>query len=292
MEKFQVNQEAELLKYMQEIYPDRSRSAVKKMLQHGQFIIEGKPVTQFNYPLKKGQIVYVLSQKESKQIDYLESVSVIYEDRDLLAVEKESGLLSVPSENAAPGEDSAYIQVMGYVQSVDTRGEVFSVHRLDRETSGVMLFAKNKRTETILQENWSDLMLKRSYTAVVEGGYFPEGKGTHTSYIKELDNYQMISSPEDNGGKFAETKYEKIKSNALYSLVEAQLVTGRRNQIRLHMKDMGHPVAGDSKYGAASNPINRLALHAASLEVIHPITEEELVFESQVPGSFLNLVSE
>lgn len=290
MEKFQVNQETELLKYMQEIYSDRSRSAVKKMLQHGQFIIEGKPVTQFDYLLKKGQIVYVLSQKESKQIDYLESVSVIYEDRDLLAVEKESGLLSVPSENAAPGEDSAYIQVMGYAQSVDTRGEVFSVHRLDRDTSGVMLFAKNKRAETILQEHWSEFALKRSYIAVVEGGDFPAGEGTHTSYIKELDNRQMISSPEDNGGKFAETKYEKIKSNALYSLVEAQLVTGRRNQIRLHMQDMGHPVAGDSKYGAASNPINRLALHAASLEIIHPITEAELVFESQVPDSFLNLV--
>lgn len=290
MEKFYVNQETELLKYMQDVFSDRSRSAVKKMLQHGQFIIEGKPVTQFNYPLKKGQVVYALSQKESKQIDYLESVAVIYEDRDLLAIEKESGLLSVPSENAAPHEDSAYIQVMGYIQSVDTRGEVFSVHRLDRDTSGVMLFAKNKRVENILQERWSELVRKRSYKAVVEGGDFPEGKGTHTSYIKELDNYQVISSPEDNGGKFAETKYEKIKSNNLYSLVEAELVTGRRNQIRLHMKDMGHPVSGDIKYGAVSNPLNRLALHATSLEIIHPISQEELIFESKVPNSFINLV--
>lgn len=290
MEKFYVNQETELLKYMQDVFSDRSRSAVKKMLQHGQFIIEGKPVTQFNYPLKKGQVVYALSQKESKQIDYLESVAVIYEDRDLLAIEKESGLLSVPSENAAPHEDSAYIQVMGYIQSVDTRGEVFSVHRLDRDTSGVMLFAKNKRVENILQERWSELVRKRSYKAVVEGGDFPEGKGTHTSYIKELDNYQVISSPEDNGGKFAETKYEKIKSNNLYSLVEAELVTGRRNQIRLHMKDMGHSISGDSKYGAVSNPLNRLALHATSLEIIHPISQEELIFESKVPNSFINLV--
>lgn len=290
MEKFYVNQETKLLKYMQEVFSDRSRSVVKKMLQHGQFIIEGKPITQFNYPLKKGQVVYVLSQKESKQIDYLESVSVIYEDRDLLAIEKESGLLSVPSDNAAPHEDSAYIQVMGYVQSVDTRGEVFSVHRLDRDTSGIMLFAKNKRVEKILQERWSELVLKRSYMAVVEGSDFPEGKGTHTSYIKELDNHQMISSPEDNGGKFAETKYEKIKSNKLYSLVEAELVTGRRNQIRLHMKDMSYPISGDSKYGAVSNPLNRLALHATSLEIIHPITQEVLIFESKVPNSFINLV--
>lgn len=290
MEKFYVNQETELLKYMQEVFSDRSRSVVKKMLQHGQFIIEGKPVTQFNYPLKKGQVVYVLSQKESKQIDYLESVSVIYEDRDLLAIEKESGLLSVPSENAAPHEDSAYIQVMGYVQSVDSRGEVFSVHRLDRDTSGVMLFAKNKRVEKILQERWSELVLKRFYMAVIEGSDFPEGKGIHTSYIKELDNHQMISSPEDNGGKFAETKYEKIKSNKLYSLVEAELVTGRRNQIRLHMKDMSYPISGDSKYGAVSNPLNRLALHATSLEIIHPITQEVLIFESKVPNSFINLV--
>ena len=290
MEKFYVNQETELLKYMQEVFSDKSRSAVKKMLQHGQFIVGGKPVTQFNYPLKKDQVVYVLSQKESKQIDYLESVTVIYEDRDLLAIEKESGLLSVPSENAAPDEDSAYIQVMGYVQSVDSRGEVFSVHRLDRNTSGVMLFAKNKRAEKILQDRWSELVLKRSYTAVVEGCDFPEEKGTHTSYIKELDNYQVISSPDDNGGKFAETKYKKIKSNDLYSLVEAELVTGRRNQIRLHMKDMGHPISGDSKYGAASNPLNRLALHAVSLEIIHPISQEELIFESKVPNSFINLV--
>lgn len=290
MEKFYVNQETKLLKYMQEVFSDRSRSVVKKMLQHGQFIIEGKPITQFNYPLKKGQVVYVLSQKESKQIDYLESVSVIYEDRDLLAIEKESGLLSVPSDNAAPHEDSAYIQVMGYVQSIDTRGEVFSVHRLDRDTSGIMLFAKNKRVEKILQERWSELVLKRSYMAVVEGSDFPEGKGTHTSYIKELDNHQMISSPEDNGGKFAETKYEKIKSNKLYSLVEAELVTGRRNQIRLHMKDMSYPISGDSKYGAVSNPLNRLALHATSLEIIHPITQEVLIFESKVPNSFINLV--
>lgn len=289
MKKFIVDKNEELLNYMQEQFANYSRTRVKKMLQHGQFIIDGKSITQFDHPLEKGQVVYVLSQRESKQIDYLENISIIYEDNELVVIEKEAGLLSVPTDDPKPDEDSALIQLMGYLKEIDPTEQIYSVHRLDRDTSGVMLFAKDKGIQEALQENWSELVTTRGYTAVVEGDFSHES-GTYTSWLKELANMQMISSQTDNGGKFAETKYRKIKSNRDHSLMEVELVTGRRNQIRVHMKDMGHPVVGDSKYGNKSNPIKRLGLHASKLELIHPITREKLVFESDVPQEFLKLV--
>ncbi len=289
MKKFIVDKNEELLKYMQDQFANYSRTRVKKMLQHGQFIIDGRSITQFDHPLEKGQVVYVLSQRESKQIDYLENISIIYEDNELVVIEKEAGLLSVPTDDPKPDEDSALIQLMGYLKEIDPTEQIYSVHRLDRDTSGVMLFAKDKGIQEALQENWSELVTTRGYTAVVEGDFSHE-PGTYTSWLKELANMQMISSQTDNGGKFAETKYRKVKSNGDYSLMEVELVTGRRNQIRVHMKDLGHPVVGDSKYGNKSNPIKRLGLHASKLELIHPITREKLTFESEVPEEFLKLV--
>jgi 23S rRNA pseudouridine1911/1915/1917 synthase len=274
---------------MQEQFSNYSRTRVKKMLQHGQFIIDGRSITQFNHPLKDGQVVYVLSQRESKQIDYLENISIIYEDNELVVIEKEAGLLSVPTDDPTPDEDSALIQLMGYLKEIDPTEQIYSVHRLDRDTSGVMLFSKNKSIQEMLQANWGELVKTRAYTAVVEGD-FPHESGTYSSWLKELDNMQMVSSQTDNRGKFSETKYRKIKSNKNYSLLEVELITGRRNQIRVHMKDLGHPVVGDSKYGDPSNPIKRLGLHASKLELIHPITEESMVFESEAPQKFLELV--
>lgn len=280
MKKYRVTHDAPLLAYMQEIFHHQSRSKVKKMLQHGQFIINHESITQFDYPLREGQVVGVLSQRESKQIDYLENIDLLYEDADLL---------SVPTEHPTPDEDSALLQAQVYIQSVDPLGEIYPVHRLDRETSGLMMFAKNQKVQEILQKNWKQLVKTRAYTLLVEGD-FPNESARYKSWLKELDNKQMVSSLTDNGGKYAETLFKKCSSNGQWSLLQASLLTGRRNQIRIHCYKMGYPILGDPNYGHAANPLGRLCLHANQLEFIHPSSHKFMSFESPAPQAFFDLL--
>lgn len=288
MEVYQVDQDTELLKFMFEVFSNKSRKVVKKMLSHGQFVINGEVVTQFNHPLKAGQEVYVLNQNESKQLAHLTGISIIHEDSDLFVIEKAAGLLSVPSDDPDPDEDSAYVQLVSYTKQVNPKSEIFIVHRLDRATSGIMIFAKKQEVQDHLQDHWQSMVKKRLYTAVVEGN-ISKDQGTISSWLNEDKNQIVRSSKQDNGGKHAVTHFKKIQANKEYSLVEAELETGRRNQIRVHMNDLGHPVAGDTKYGSQSNPLKRLGLHAMRLDFIHPTKEELVSYSSPNPKSFNKL---
>jgi len=288
MEVYQVDEDTELLKFMLKVYSNKSRTAVKKMLNHGQFIIDGEVVTQFNHPLKAGQEVYIMSQNRSKQLSHLTSISIIHEDKDLIVIEKAAGLLSVPSDHPELDEDSAYLQLENYVKQANHNNQIFIVHRLDRDTSGVMIFAKKKEVQESLQANWQDVVKKRMYTALVEGHIFKD-KGTISTWLTEDNNQMVQSSNYDNGGKKAITHFKKVQANKDYSLMEVELETGRRNQIRVHMSGLGHPVAGDKKYRSQSNPVKRLGLHAKQLDFIHPTTQELVSFSSPNPKAFYKL---
>lgn len=215
---------------------------------------------------------------------------VLYEDHDILVVNKRSGLLTVSS--AKDKEKTAYYRLTDYVRKGNkkSKNRVFIVHRLDRDTSGVIVFAKNEKAKRTLQDQWQTF--KKTYFAVVRG-ILPEKQGVITSYLAENSIHKMysvnINNPEK--GKLAKTGYKVLKESEKYSLLEVDLLTGRKNQIRVHFSEKGYPVAGDKKYGEQNKNIKRLTLHAASLTMLHPFTKEEMTFESKVPGYFYSLVS-
>jgi tRNA pseudouridine32 synthase/23S rRNA pseudouridine746 synthase/23S rRNA pseudouridine1911/1915/1917 synthase len=215
---------------------------------------------------------------------------VLYEDHDILVVDKRSGLLTV--SNAKDRENTAYYMLTDYVRKGNkkSKNRIFIVHRLDRDTSGVIVFAKTEKAKHTLQEQWS--AFKKTYSAVV-CGRLSEKEGVITSYLAENSIHKMYSVNKRNQdkGKLAKTAYKVLKESEKYSLLEVDLLTGRKNQIRVHFAEKGFPVAGDKKYGGKAKNIKRLTLHAVSLTMVHPFTKEEMTFESKVPGYFYSLVS-
>jgi 23S rRNA pseudouridine1911/1915/1917 synthase len=206
----------------------------------------------------------------------------LHEDNDLIVIEKEPGLLSIASEDEK--HLTAYRQLTDYVRNVNPKNRIFVVHRLDRDTSGVMVFAKNKEAQQTLQNSWQESVRERAYIALVEGAVKKDG--TVTSWLTENKMFMVYSSPKPNDGKKAITHYKVLQSNRNFSLLQVNLDTGRKNQIRVHMSDIGHPVVGDKKYGSRNNAIGRLGLHANAIELKHPTTGESMRFESKTPASF------
>lgn len=213
-------------------------------------------------------------------------ITVIYEDQDILVVTKQCGVLTIATENER--ESSAYYMLTDFVKRGNSKSKnrIFIVHRLDRDTSGLLVFAKNERSKRFLQDNWPDFQKK--YIAVVEGR-LSEKEGVLSSYLSENKAFKVYSSDNATQGKWAETAYRVIQFNNTYSLVDIELLTGRKHQIRVHFSEMGNPVAGDKAYGAKSNPLQRLGLHSYSLIIDHPSTGEELHFESVIPERFFQV---
>jgi len=211
-------------------------------------------------------------------------VKIVYEDKDLIVIEKNEGILSMP---ATAKQYSAKQVLDEYFQKRHFKCTAHTVHRLDRETSGLMMYAKNREIAQILEDNWHDIVFDRRYVAVVSGQMDREG-GTIESWLKDNKAYITYSSPEDpGGGKYSITHYHTLKTTPRCSLVELKLETGRKNQIRVHMQDIGHPVLGDRKYGDGNDPIGRLCLHAYRLDFYHPRTGEVMNFETPFPREFM-----
>lgn len=280
-----MKEEMELLEFLFSALSHRSRNSVKSILSRGQVRIDGRVETQYNYLIKQGEKVHIIKNKLAKRRDLLIGLSIKYEDKDLIVVEKDAGLLSVAT--ATERELTAHRQLMNYVQSKRPNNRVFIVHRLDQETSGLLVFAKNERVKNKLQETWSKSVKERLYLALVEG-QVNKRSGKITSWLKETKSHTVYSSRDKKNGRHAITHYQLIQGNQDYSLLEVSLQTGRKNQIRVHMQDIGHPVVGDKKYGATKNPINRLGLHAYVLTFIHPVSGKTLRFTSAAPQSFYN----
>ncbi len=229
-----TKREVKLLEFLYESFPDRSRKYIKSLLEQKQIMIRNQVVTRFDYPLTPGMDIIILKKKLSQMVT-LRNLNLLYEDEHLLVIEKSAGLLSVAT--AKENEETAFSILKRYVKKSHHRAEVYIVHRLDRDTSGIMMFAKSKEIQKKLQDNWEAAVTKRIYYAVVEG-HVQNAEGEIVSSLKENKALTMYSSKTPGDGQKAITHYRVLKSNTRYTLLEVSLQTGRKNQIRVHLQDM------------------------------------------------------
>jgi len=275
-----VSRPCKLLEFLCASFPERSRKSVKALIELKQIMIRDQFITWFNYQLEPGMDVIVL-KKNTSQNRTLRKMNLLFEDDHLIVIEKSAGLLSVASEKG--NDETAFSILKSAVKKNHRDAEVHVVHRLDRDTSGVMMFAKSKEIQQKLQDDWDAIVTKRIYYAVVEG-CVKNLKGEIVSSLKEDKSLKVYSSNTPGDGQKAITRYRVLKSSPRYTLLEVELKTGRKNQIRVHLQDIGHSIAGDKKYGATTNPLRRLALHAGILEFTHPATGKRMHFETPIPA--------
>ncbi len=282
---FPVEEADTLLNFLFRIFADKSKTTVKSYLSHKQVAVNQIACSQFDRALQPGDTVAVNFDRNFSELKH-PMLSLVYEDDYLIIVNKKNGLLTVSTDLVK--DKTAFRIVSDYVKGQHPQNRIFVLHRLDKDTSGLLVFAKDQQIQSEMQRNWERIVTDRKYVAVVEG--CPEKtSGELSSYLLENKAFKVYSS--DNGeGQFARTRFNVIKASNQYSMVELELETGRKNQIRVHMSEFGYSIAGDKKYGAKSNPINRIALHAFKLTFVHPVTKQELNFETPIPKSFQLLV--
>lgn len=282
-EHYQVKEEAPLLEWLLANLK-QSKSKVKATLQGRGIKVDNKVVTQFDYMLVPGMQVSI---SKTKRNDSFKSryVKIVYEDQYLVVIEKNIGILSM-----AAGHKSLNVKSVldDYFHKSHQTCRAHVVHRLDRDTSGLMVYAKDMQTEQILEKNWHNIVYDRRYVAVLSG-QMEDNDGTIANWLKDNKAYVTYSSPTDNGGKYAVTHFHVFDRSENHSLVEFKLETGRKNQIRVHAADMQHPVCGDVKYGNGDDPLHRLCLHAYVLCFHHPVTREPMEFETPIPTTFRSL---
>lgn len=283
-----VGEETTLLPFLLGQVKGKSRNAVKGLLTHRQVLVEGQVATRHDVALKPGSKVTILPPDDPAPADL--PFPICYEDDWLLAIEKPAGLLSVASDREK--DRTAWRMVSDAYHVKDPAGRLFVVHRLDQDTSGLLLFAKSQEVKETLQKNWDSLVRERGYLAVVEG-HPPEEQGLVRSWLKETKTHLVYSVDAPcKEGKEAITEYQVVKTNGTYSLLELFLQTGRKNQIRVHMKELGCSVVGDKRYGGQKSPIGRLCLHAHRLVFSHPVTGQLVTLKSRKPRDFNRLFRE
>lgn len=276
-----------LMKFIQLMLPAMSHNNLKGLLKHGQVQLCGVITSQFDEPVKPGDTVAVNLSRPFVSFRH-PRLKIIYEDDDVIVVNKGYGLLSVGTDRKQK-DITAYAALKDYVKKLHPNNKIFIVHRLDRDTSGLMMFAKNIAAQETMRHNWNNMVLERTYVAVLEG-IMEEDSGVIRSRLAENSQYEVYTTHVPDEGKLAVTRYKVLARGSGYTLAEFSLDTGRKNQIRVHAKDLGHPIVGDRKYGAKSSPIARLALHARSLRFVHPLTRKDMRFELPVPTRFSSLV--
>ncbi len=291
---FRVEAHGELMSFLLSKLGGMTRTSVKQLLSQRRVTVNAGIQTRHDTPVKPGDMVQINQGRGNVELRH-PKLRVIYEDNALIVVEKKNGLLTVPY-NPKSSEMTAYSILKDYVRKQSNRNTVHVVHRLDRETSGVLVFAKSAELQEYMRTYWKQLVTRRTYVALVEG-HLEKKEGTITSWLTEDHQTAMVySSDKDNGGQKAITNYKVLKATTIgegdqemnISLVELNLETGRTNQIRVHMQSIGHPIIGDRKYGHGNeySPIDRLCLHARTLEFIHPMTEKKVRFEAPLPKEF------
>lgn len=280
-----VREPMELMAFLSAKMPQASRTKLKSILSKRIVYVDNVITTQYNFPLQPGMKVQISRDKNTKEF-HNKLLKIVYEDAYLIVINKAEGVLSVNTDRQK--ERTAYTILNEYVKRSGRRNNVYIVHRLDRDTSGLMMFAKDEKTQHNLRDNWHKIVFDRRYVAVLSGE-MERDSGTVRSWLTDRTLY-VYSSPTDDGGKESITHYRTIKRKNGFSLVELNLETGRKNQIRVHMQDLGHPVIGDGRYGWEDiNPIGRLALHAFKLCFYHPVTGEIMRFETPYPPDFKKL---
>lgn len=277
---------AGLMQFVAAQFPDAKRNDVKRWLKYGHLMVNGVVTTAFDSPVAPGDWVEINFTRPFVTFSH-PRLKIVYEDDDIIVVNKGYGLLSVGTGSARK-EETAYSILKDYVKKKHPTNKIFVVHRLDRDTSGLMMFAKNMEAQTAMQHNWNNMVIERRYVALLEG-VMEENSGVVRSTLDETSQFEVYTS-NTGRGKMAVTHYKVTGRGSGYTLAEFSLDTGRKNQIRVHAKDLGHPIVGDRKYGAKASPIHRLALHARTLRFAHPITRKDMRFELPVPSKFIGLM--
>lgn len=276
--KYTLTSPMKALESLKKLYPDSSRRTLQNWLKAGRFTVDGKPILRENEEFQAGQVIL---SKESCKPQLVPGLKVLYEDRYLVAVDKPVGLLSVPLD------DGQAKHALGMLRDHYQTDQIYAVHRIDRETSGCLLFARGKDAEERLKDLFERHDLKRIYFAIVEGRMLKK-EGTRQSRLLELENLRVVESEE---GRNAITHFTVLKHSPKYTYLKLTLETGRKHQIRVHCSSMGHPVLGDARYGSSEDPIRRMCLHARHLELIHPFTGKLLKIESPLPLAFKKLTT-
>lgn len=280
--KYIVKDSIELYTFLTSSITNKSKNNIKSFLKNGNVYVNDKIITKYNHLLNKNDKVLIKLSQIGK-INDKNKMEILYEDDYLIIVNKTSGLLTVstPKENAK----TLYRYVSSYVKRLNNNNKIYIVNRLDKDTSGIVVFAKNENVKGILQNNWDKYVKLREYIAIVHG---ISDSGTVKSYLNENSEH-FVYSTDNTNGKLAITDYKMINTNKKYSMLKIILHTGRKNQIRVHMKDINHPILGDKKYGIKDN-FKRLMLHSSRLDFIHPVNKKLLKIECSIPNDFYNTI--
>lgn len=295
---YRVEAVGELLPFLMQKFGSKSRTSVKSLLGHRQVSVNGSIQTRHDTPLKPGDTVMVSAGKGNIELRH-PKLRLVYEDEHLIVVEKKQGLLTVATHPGST-EMTVFSILKAYVRKQNPRNGIYIVHRLDRETSGLLVFAKSVQLQEYMRTYWKELVTRRTYVALAEGK-LEKKEGTITTWLTEdKRNAVVYSSPVDDGGAKAVTHYRVLGESKhaeehfgkVLTMVELNLETGRTNQIRVHLASIGHPVVGDRKYGHGNDfsPADRLCLHARVLAFIHPATEQNICFETPIPRDFTRLM--
>jgi 23S rRNA pseudouridine1911/1915/1917 synthase len=277
-----VKYECELLEYLLKEVDNKSKNNIKTLLKRGRILVNNKRITKHDYMLRTTDKI-IINQAVINSM--MNDIEILFEDDYLIAINKPEGLLSIATEKEK--DKTAYHIVSSYLK-IRGKDKAFVIHRLDRDTSGIIMFAKNDKIKNLLQNSWDQLVKVRGYLAVVEGA--TDSEGVIKSYLKENKANMVYSSYKEHDGKLAITNYKKLNGNKEYSLLEVFIDTGRKNQIRVHMSDIKHPIVGDKKYGASKDPLKRLGLHAHKLEFVHPVTHKYIMINAKIPRKFDTIV--
>lgn len=275
LHKYEVKENDRLIDFLIKTFPNKSRNNIKTLLSKKLVLIDGAPVSQFDFEVVKGDIIQISPVSVNQTQQKASKLKILFEDENYLVINKPAGLLSVATDKEKT--ITAYRLCMDYVRQKNPKARIFVTHRIDKETSGVLLFAKNESLRNTLQDNWNDLVITRQYIALIEGN-MEKDEGTIISWLRETKTNLMYSSHKKGDGQKAITKYKVIEKNEKYSLLDVNIETGRKNQIRVHFKESGHPIVGDEKYMATSYAIGRLGLHARKLVIRCPLTNQILTF--------------
>ena len=283
---FKVVEPVQLIVFVMEKMHGMSRNRAKALISNRVVLVNNAITTHPLAELKPGDVVQLDRSKHKKSF-HCKELDIVFEDPYLFIIDKHPGLLSMSNNSR---QQTVQTVLNRYLEKGGGRNTSHLVHRLDRDTSGLMVYAKDVQTQQSLINSWQQLVTDRRYLALVEGE-FQQTRGRIQSWLTEDKKFVTHSSPVDNGGKYAVTHYNVLASSNGYSLVECELETGRKNQIRVHMADLGHPVVGDRKYGSDEDPMRRLGLHAYMLCFTHPVTGKHLRFETPVPYCFEKLLN-
>ena len=287
-QKFKCDKTNELLSFLRDIMTNKSKNNIKSLLSKEMVLVNGNIQTRHDFIVNKGDIIEIRETKIKTNNNYNKEIKILYEDEDIIVINKPCGLLSIATSKEK--EYTLYHFISTHLKERNKNNKVFIIHRLDKDTSGIVIFAKNQKVKNMFQNNWEKIIRGRYYYAVVNGT-LKEKEGTIKEYLIENDKtYMVYSTNNHKEGKLAITDYKVVKENKNYSLLDINIKTGRKNQIRVALKDIGNPIVGDKKYGDGKSSINRMALHQYKLELIDPRTNKLIRFKTDIPITFKKLI--